>query len=94
MTLIVHAGDACEDIMNAQNGLQIDDLHCRAICDEIGDRLRTAVGPGSGVLPVRLQILMAQLAAQDRALAPSIVPTLDDMTLQPDAACDRQSFAA
>jgi hypothetical protein len=79
--------------MNAQNGLQIDDLHCRAICDEVGDRLRTALGPGPRVLPVRLQILMAQLAAQDRVLAPSIAPSLDDIR-QPDPASNRQSFAA
>ena len=94
MILIVLCRKRCEDIMNAQNGLQIDDLHCRAICDEISDRLRMALGSRSGVLPVRLQILMAQLAAQDRALAPSIVPSLDDMVRQPDTACDRVSIAA
>ncbi len=80
--------------MNTQNGLQIDDLHCRAICDEIGDRLRIALAPGSAVLPVRLQILLAQLAAQDRVVASSTVPSLDDMTWQPDTASDRVSFAA
>ncbi len=70
--------------MSAHNAIQIDELHCRAICEEIGDRLRTALAPGLTALPVRLQILMAQLAAQDRALAPSVVPSMEDMVLQPE----------
>jgi hypothetical protein len=82
--------------MNAQNGLQIDSLHCRAICEEIGDRLRMALGPAPTALPVRLQLLMVQLAQQDRAFAPSIAPALEDMTWLPDAAPrpDRISRAA
>jgi hypothetical protein len=79
--------------VKAQHGLQIDDSHCRAICDEIGDRLRIALAPGAA-LPIRLQILLAQLAAQDRELAPSMVPAMADMTRQPETASDRLSFAA
>jgi hypothetical protein len=82
--------------MNAQNGLQIDSLHCRAICEEIGDRLRMALGPAPRALPVRLQLLLGQLALQDRELAPSIVPSLEDLAWQPGAAPrpDRISHAA
>jgi hypothetical protein len=84
----------CEETMNAQTGLQIDSLHCRAICEEIGDRLRIALGAGPGALPARLRLLMDQLAQQDRGLAPSIVPTLEDMIWQPDAARRPLSRAA
>ena len=70
--------------MNRTNQLQIDSLHARAICDEIGERLRRVLRPEAD-LPVRLQILIAQLADQDRVLAPSIVPDLDDMIWQPGA---------
>jgi hypothetical protein len=70
--------------MNTQDGLQIDSLHCRAICEEVGDRLRIALGPVPRTLPVRLQMLMDQLVELDRGLAPSIVPSLEDMTWQPD----------
>jgi hypothetical protein len=73
--------------MNVQNGSQIDSVHCRAICDEIGDRLRAVLRPASEPLPNRLQMLIDQLAAQDHELAPSIVPSMEDMTWQPAAVC-------
>jgi hypothetical protein len=80
--------------MNAQGGIQIDSVHCRAICEEIGYRLQIALGAASATLPVRLQLLMDQLARQDSELAPSIVPSLEDMTWQPDAARRPLSRAA
>jgi hypothetical protein len=39
--------------------------------------------PKTANLPIRLQVLIDRLADQDRQLAPSIVPTLDDMIWQP-----------
>jgi len=71
--------------MNLSNQLQIDSLHCRAICDEIGERLQTILRPDAANLPPRLQVLIDRLADQDRELALSIVPELDDMTWQPAA---------
>ena len=68
--------------MKRPNQLQIDRLHCRAICDEIGERLQTILRPDAANLPPRLQVLIDRLADQDRELAPSIVPELDDMTWQ------------
>jgi hypothetical protein len=65
------------------NELQIDSLHCRAICEEIGERLRNILPPETAALPLRLQILMDRLADQDRELEPSIAPDLDDMIWQP-----------
>lgn len=69
--------------MNVSNQLQIDSLHCRAICDEIGERLQFMFRADATVLPPRLQVLMDRLADQDRELAPSIVPDLDDMIWRP-----------
>ena len=69
--------------MSRSNQLQIDSLHSRAICDEIGERLRMILRPETAELPVRLQILIDRLADQDRELAPSMVPDLDDMIWQP-----------
>jgi hypothetical protein len=72
--------------MSRSNQLQIDSLHSRAICDEIGERLRMILRPETAELPVRLQILIDRLADQDRERGPSIVPDLDDMIWQPVAA--------
>ena len=75
--------------MNLSNQLEIDSIHSRAICDEIGERLRTILRPETGDLPVRLQVLIDRLADQERQLAPSIVPELDDMIWQPSPAASR-----
>jgi len=69
--------------MSLTNQLQIDGLHCRAICDEIGERLQIMLRPDAAELPARLQILIDRLADQDRQPAPSIVPDLNDMIRQP-----------
>ena len=69
---------------------KLDSEHCRAICEEIGARLRTALPCETSVLPVRLQILMDRLAELDEAtMAPSIVPSMDDLTYPLDAPDDR-----
>jgi len=62
--------------------LQIDAVHTRAICDEIGDRLRDVLRcQVSHELPPRLQYLMEQLAKADAAVSPSIAPSLDEMMI-------------
>jgi hypothetical protein len=65
--------------MGAQHQLQLDSSHCRAICDEIGERLRMVLDREAAPLPPRLQLLMARLIEQDLIQAPSIVPAIDDM---------------
>jgi hypothetical protein len=65
--------------MSTQNQLQIDNAHCRAICEEIGWRLRAILVRESPTLPARLQWLMDRLAEQDLELSPSIAPSMDDM---------------
>ncbi len=61
-------------------GMQIDSIHARAICDEIGDRLRTVLRRSADQdLPPRLRDLMEQLAKADDEASPSIAPSLDEM---------------
>ena len=69
---------------------KLDSEHCRAICEEIGARLRMVLPCGSSVLPDRLQILMDRLAELDEVTtAPSIVPSMDDLTCPLDASDNR-----
>jgi len=66
--------------------LQLSSEHCRAICDEIGDRLRFALRKDTGEMPQRLRVLIDRLAELDADQAPSIVPAMDDMARWPTAA--------
>ena len=68
--------------MSPQNNLHIDSTHCRAICDEIGERLYAMLSRESPAMPRHLQLLMDRLAAQDRETSPSIAPSMDDMVWQ------------
>jgi hypothetical protein len=66
--------------MSARASIQIDGKHARAICDEIGERLRVRLKHDMpAALPPRLQELIERLAAADHDTAPSIVPSLDDL---------------
>ena len=72
--------------MRKQNAasLVLDHTHCRAICDEIGERLGFILKPGTSDMPPRLSYLIARLAELDElrpVLSPSIVPAIDEMTL-------------
>lgn len=69
--------------MGAENELQLASSHCRAICDEIGDRLRIILDREAAPLPPRLLMLMQRLIEQDLVQAPSIAPAIDDMAWQP-----------
>ncbi len=62
--------------------IRIDHTHSRAICDEIGERLREALRGQSVELPPRLQLLVDRLAELDGEAAPSIVPCFEDMVPQ------------
>jgi hypothetical protein len=75
--------------MRKQNAadLVLDPTHCRAICDEIGERLRSIMKPAVSDVPSRLLDLIARLAAQEQRdllqveLAPSIVPSSEETSL-------------
>jgi len=58
---------------------KLDSSHCRAICDEIGERLRMVLDREAAPLPPRLQMLMQRLVEQDLIQSPSIAPAIDDM---------------
>lgn len=66
--------------------LNLDHAHCRAICDEIGDRLRLIMKPAVSDIPPRLLYLIGKLAELENIalarldFAPSIVPSVDDMS--------------
>jgi hypothetical protein len=76
-------------------GLQIDTLHARAICDEIGERLRAVLRRDAGHdLPPRLRDLMEQLAKADEQASPSIVPSLDDMLMPQGGTARRHEASA
>lgn len=57
--------------------IRIDEEHSRAICEEIGDRLRVALGGPLPASPV-LDSLIARLIELDEHDSPSIVPDIDD----------------
>ncbi|MEA2883391.1 MAG: hypothetical protein QOH32_2647 [Bradyrhizobium sp.] len=65
--------------------LQPGSEHCRAICEEVGERLRILLDRETSALPPRLQLLLDRLAELDHD-APSIVPAMDDMTVRSVAA--------
>jgi hypothetical protein len=54
--------------------VEIDRIHCQAICDEVGERLRTLLSGAE--LPLRIRRQLDQLRELDRAKSPSIVPSI------------------
>jgi hypothetical protein len=65
--------------------VQVDAVHLRAIRDEIGDRLRELLRrKTSRDIPPHLNYLMEQLAKADRKVVPSIVPSLEDIMVEPE----------
>ena len=70
--------------LTARN-IQIDSVHCGAICEEIGYRLSRFLKTETSDLPPQLKLLLNRLRQQDREEAPSIVPSLDDMELRENA---------
>jgi hypothetical protein len=72
--------------LNAAN-LVLDSTHCRAICDEIGERLRSVLKPATSDVPPRLLDLIGRLAVLEQRdllpveLAPSIVPSGEEVSL-------------
>ncbi len=57
----------------------LDSTHCRAICDEIGERLRDVLGRDASEIPPYLRRLVDRFAELERVPAPSIVPSVDSM---------------
>ncbi|NOJ47653.1 hypothetical protein [Bradyrhizobium archetypum] len=70
--------------------VELDHMHCRAICDEIGERLGQILKPEVSALPPRLLALLDELKQMETGNygqlqhAPSIVPSIDDLSSQQD----------
>jgi hypothetical protein len=60
-----------------QDRFQIDQVHARAICAEIGERLRQALSKDEAELPDSLESQLHRLREQDEDYSPSIVPSMD-----------------
>jgi hypothetical protein len=58
--------------------LALDQVHCRAICNEIGERLRYVLSQDPSPIPPRLNELIDKLMEMEQA--PSIVPSIDEMS--------------
>ena len=59
--------------------LLLDHVHCRAICDEIGERLREVLKREVPAMPSHLCRLIDRLAELESEPAPSIVLSMDDI---------------
>jgi hypothetical protein len=65
---------------------QIDSVHCRAICEEIGYRLNQFLDvEASAALPPQLDWLLDQLRRQEEEDSPSIAPSLEEMEMLENA---------
>jgi hypothetical protein len=82
--------------------IQIDHIHARAICDEVGDRLRYFLRE-TAELPQHLKRLVERLAELDgevvlataaSEVAPSIMPSLKEMIAGSKLIDARQENAA
>ena len=63
--------------------IQIDSVHCRAICEEIGYRLRQTFGANAADHPPLLKLMnhfrQRDLGREDFDGAPPIVPSYNDI---------------
>ena len=62
-----------------QKNLRLDHTHCRAICDEIGERLRDTLGRQSADMSPYLRRLVDRLGELDTVSSPGIVPLIEDL---------------
>jgi hypothetical protein len=60
-----------------QDQFQIDKVHARAICTEIGERLRQVLSRDEMELPASLESRLDRLRGQDEDYSPSIIPSMD-----------------
>jgi hypothetical protein len=57
----------------------LESQHSRAICNEIGERLRDVLGRDVPEIPPYLRRLVDRFAELERVRSPSIVPSINDM---------------
>jgi hypothetical protein len=66
----------------AATAMLLDHVHCRAICDEIGERLRYALRQEASDIPPRLLALITRLAQLEQM--PSIAASIEEMSFPGD----------
>jgi hypothetical protein len=71
--------------------ITIDHIHCSAICEEIGYRLRIVLSREHSELPIRLQSLLDRFQQLERHEAPSIVPSIRELMTHNGARVDSRS---
>jgi hypothetical protein len=62
------------------DAVRIGSKHCRAICDEVGDRLRQYIDKSPTAPSQKILTLLRELELRELE-APSIVPSIEDMDL-------------
>ena len=60
------------------DAVRISSKHCRAICDEVGERLRQYIDRNPTAPSQKILTLLRELELRELE-APSIVPSLEDM---------------
>lgn len=61
------------------DAVQIGSKHCRAICEEVGERLRQYMDRTQTAPSQRIMVLLRELELREAEM-PSIVPSLDDIS--------------
>lgn len=74
--------------------LALDSKHSRAICEEIGERLRIVLSREVSDIPPYLLRLVERLAELEHVTAPSIVPSIDDINSGVPGDADRHPESA
>ena len=65
-------------MMPDHHQIHLDHTHCRAICEEIGERLRAFMGRELPDMPQHLRLLVDRLHELDEIPSPGIVPLVGD----------------
>ena len=76
---VVQMSPARKTMSTRLASIQIDEEHSRAICAEIGDRLRIALGVPPPI-PPDLARLIARLGELEHHDLPSIVPSVEEIS--------------
>ena len=61
------------------DAVQISSRHCRAICEEVGERLRQHIDRTQTAPSQRIMMLLRELELRETEM-PSIVPSLEDIS--------------
>jgi hypothetical protein len=64
------------DFVMWNRNVEIDRTHSRAICNEIGDRLRISLSGETPPLSLQMRRQLDQLRELDEDVSPSIVPSV------------------